>query len=311
MSHYLVIYTGGTIGMSMGKNGLEPDEQAVVEILNVFSKKIHIDLHVCDPLIDSSAITLSNWYELIELIRLNHQKYQGVLLIHGTDTIAYTASILSYFLQDINKPVVLTGAQYPLSHKQSDGFTNLKHAFYVLTQTPIKEPVVVFGGSVLRGVSATKVDTVSVHAFEAPYERVLGAFKHDKFALNKRLFNQPVDLGVSCAEKKLNTKLSIGTYILTPGTGSAIIAKNLIRDGTDSAILLSYGNGNIPDDPNLIEAVSLYTQQGRLLINKSQVLKGITDNKYAQSHALYQAGALPAGSMTLEATLAKLLFVLS
>lgn len=311
MAGYLVIYAGGTIGMKPSKKGLTIDKQAITDILGIYAKKINIELYICDPLLDSSAIKLENWHELIELIRENEQKYDGFLLIHGTDTLAYTASVLSFFLQNIKKPIVLTGAQYPLSSKQSDGFANLKHAFYVLTQTPINETVIVFGHTVFRGTSATKIDTVSVNAFEAPYEKMLGLFRDDEFALNKKLFKEPVDFGVSNTEKKLNTKLNIMTYILTPGVSSDLIAKSLIRDNLDSAILLSYGNGNIPDDPNLIDAVSLFTQQGKLLINKSQVLKGVADDKYAQSHALYQAGALPAGKMTLEMTLAKLLYVLS
>lgn len=311
MAAYLVIYSGGTIGMKSDKGRLTVDKKSVTDILNVYAKKINLELYVCDPLIDSSAITLQNWHELIELIRKNEHKYDGILLIHGTDTLAYTASILSFFLQNLNKPIVLTGAQYPLTAKKSDGFANLKHAFYVLTQTPIKETVVVFGDKVFRGSSVTKVDTVSTDAFDAPYEKMLGLFKDDEFALNKKLFKTPLNLGVSNTEKILNTNLNVMTYILTPGMSSDLIAKSLMRDSPDSAILLSYGNGNVPDNPKFLDAVSLFTQQGKLLINKSQVLKGIADDKYAQSRALYEAGALPAGAMTLEMTMAKLLYILS
>ena len=309
---YLVIYSGGTIGMKPGDKGLVPDQQAVTDLLKIYSKTINFDLHICEPLIDSSSVTLEHWSDLIEAIWESQEKYQGVLLIQGTDTMAYTASILSYFLQGFDKPLVITGAQYPLTHKKSDGITNIKHAFYVLTQTPIKEVVLVFGSQVFRGLSVTKIDTEAIDAFIAPYEeRVLGLFKDDQFALNKRLFGKELPLGVSAVRKKLNPKIRIATYIFTPGINTELIANSLTRDNTDSAIFLSYGKGNAPDCQKLIDAVTLYIQQGKLIINKSQLLKGIADTSYAQSHALYEAGAIPAGEMTLEHSMAKLLYILS
>ncbi|WP_434779379.1 asparaginase [Neisseria sp. Ec49-e6-T10] len=311
MARFLVIYTGGTIGMKMGEQGLAPDRDTVIHALDGFKSQMDFDLHLCDPLIDSSAITLQHWFDLIELIRECHQQYMGVLVIHGTDTLAYTASILTFFLQDIAKKIVLTGAQYPLGHPNSDGLINLQRAIDVLIKTDIQDVLIVFGDKLLKGTDATKVDTVSYGAFDAVFESPLGIFSEEGLLLTdqNRLIQKPDD--ILAQPKKLNVQLKIATYILTPGINSTLIAHSLLNEPTHAAILLSFGNGNIPQSPVLIQAITQYTQTGRVLMNKSQVFKGVMNDVYAQSSALYQAGAKMAGNVTLEALMAKLLFELS
>lgn len=304
---YLVIYCGGTIGMVMGEQGLRTDKKALLGALNSFSDSLKFDVHVCEPLIDSSAITLSNWRNMVALITEKTANYAGFLLIHGTDTMAYSSSLLAFALRGLNKPIVLTGSQFPLQAPSSDALSNLSDAFKALVYPSLKEVVVVFNRKVLRGVGSKKVDAIGLDAFATPYMQPLADFKlsenwfDETLRLPERTFT-PINIDVDA---------KVAVYILAPGVNVDLIAESLLQQKSDAAILLTYGNGNAPSDAPFIKAIESYVAAGKVLVNVSQVLRGKISTVYAQGAPLFDAGVLSGGTITLEAAVAKLTVLLS
>lgn len=304
---YLVIYCGGTIGMVEGANGLHPDKNRLLNTLDSFSGSLKFDVHVCDPLIDSSAITLFDWRELVSLITQKSDDYDGFLIIHGTDTMAYSASLLAFALRGLNKPIVLTGSQLPLLAPQSDALTNLTDAFTALIHHSLREVVLVFHRKVWRGVGVKKIDAIGFDAFGTPHMKPLADFslgtkwQESQLRLPEKEFMPVV----------IDTDTKVAVYTLAPGVSADLITHSLTEQKSDAAILLTYGNGNAPAHKDFIQAIASYVAYGKIMVNVSQVLCGKVSTTYAQGAPLFEAGVLSGGTITLEAAVAKLTVLLS
>ena len=171
-SSILIIYTGGTIGM---KNDAETGALVPFDFSGIYDefpslKRLNVDIDVLtmDPVIDSSNVTPANWAALAELIRDNYTRYDGFVVLHGTDTMAYTASALSFMLEGLAKPVILTGSQIPMCEIRSDGRDNLITSLLIAGAGKVHEVCLYFGGKLLRGNRATKFSADGLIAFLSP-----------------------------------------------------------------------------------------------------------------------------------------------
>lgn len=300
----LILYTGGTIGMDETPDGLAPVPGLLPRLMQRFeSDDLHFDIVEYAQLIDSSAITIDHWNQLIGDISANYAKYDGFVVIHGTDTMAYTASVLAFALRGLGKPVVLTGSQLPLVHPRSDGWGNLADALAAASQPDLAEVVLVFDRVMLRGCRARKVDAAHFNGFDSPNAPHLAHFGiHIDW---QRALWRPAQ-----GEFKpvtLDAQAEVWMLMLAPGRTAAMFGATLAANPPAGAVLLSYGNGNAPDDPELMDGIRTATQAGTLLLNLTQVLRGKVDvGAYAASQPLARAGGLSGGDMTPEAALAKL-----
>jgi L-asparaginase len=173
MSGILIINTGGTISMTASARGYAPDGRAFrsqlekMKLLNAESMP-EWDLVETEPLLDSSNMTVSDWNRIGGLVAENYDSYDGFVILHGTDTMAYTASALSFMLQGLDKPVILTGSQIPLAEIRSDGRANLIDSLLIAAEGRAREVCIFFGGKLLRGNRATKYSADELIAFVSP-----------------------------------------------------------------------------------------------------------------------------------------------
>ncbi|MBP6115633.1 MAG: asparaginase [Neisseriaceae bacterium] len=299
---FLVLYCGGTIGMVASEAGLVPNLDTVRQALAQYGQHLDLDFYAFSPLIDSSAITLADMAALLAKIQQHWHEYVGFLVIHGTDTMAYTASVLAFALAGADKPVVLTGSQKPLLAAVSDGPSNLQQALAALTLPGFQGVGVVFDGQLLHGAAVKKTDAIAFNAFSSPNWPALAQYQ----AAGWQTGVLPPASGSLNLAVTLQPTAKVATYVLTPGANSDYIGHSLQRDQPQAAVLLTYGNGNGPSTASFIAAMATYVDQGGVLVNVSQVNRGLVAPIYAQGSALSAAGAVAGGGLTLEATWAKL-----
>ncbi len=305
-----VLYTGGTIGMRQSAQGLVPDAALAATALRAFAERYDFHWQLCQPLIDSSAVTLADWADWVVRLRTDVPDYDGVLVLHGTDTLAYTANLLAFALRGLDKPVVLTGAQWPFGAPGSDAADNLATAVAAFDLPGLRQVVLAFDRCLWPAVGSRKISTETAagfgHAHAAPLARYDGnawsAFQAASLAMAGERAFAPVAIDPS---------VRVVSYYLTPGASPAMIAHSLRQFDSDAAIVHSFGHGNAPDDADLLAAVRGYSDQGKVLVNISQVAQGQVAPVYAQGSGLRTAGAFAGGRWTVETALAKLTVGLS
>lgn len=293
-----VLYTGGTIGMVEGADGLKPDAR-LSQTLMPSADGILFDWHVCRPLIDSSAVRVEDWQAWLELVRGKLADYDGMLILHGTDTLAYTANLFALALPDAGKPIVLTGAQLPFSAEGSDALLNVQSAAAAFLLPDWCGVRIAFGGRLLPAVGSSKVSTESMQGFDNPHFGAAAVWQNGAW--------QPCGGAAGWTKQAANhlprvLKPSADTvvYTLVPGMMQHHIAQDLQRTSARAAVLQSYGHGNTPDDENLISAVRQFAEGGGILLNISQAVQGRAAAVYEQGGALRRAGAVQGGKCNLE-----------
>jgi|TARA_B100000700_G_scaffold209360_1_gene230136 L-asparaginase len=307
-----VAYTGGTIGMKKSAQGYVPAaghlSQCVENLPEFFRDEMpRFDIHEYTPLMDSSDMTPSDWVRIARDIERNYHQYDGFVILHGTDTMAYTASALSFMLQDLSKPVIVTGSQIPLSALRSDGQINLLNALYIAANYPINEVSLFFNNTLFRGNRATKADANGFNAFSSPnYPSLLEAGIQIK--LNAGELGKPPTVPMSVAEM---TPQPIGVVMLYPGISAKLI-DNMMQQPVKALIIQSYGVGNAPQDKQLLDSFKRGIDQGIIIVNCTQCFKGrVNMDGYATGNALAQLGIVSGSDMTIEAALTKLHYLLS
>ncbi len=307
-----VAYTGGTIGMRPSSQGYVPAAGFLSETLAAMpefhrAEMPEFTLHEYDNLIDSSDMDPTHWQRIANDIADHYADYDGFIILHGTDTMAYTASALSFMLEDLTKPVIVTGSQIPLAELRSDGQVNLLNALYIAANYPIAEVSLFFNNRLLRGNRCRKVDADGFNAFDSP-----------NFApLLEAGINIRVNAGTLCKRPSDTVTVSpvsaqpIGLVSLYPGIAPEVI-KNTLQQPVNALILLSYGVGNAPQSPALISQLNYARERQIPVLNCTQCLRGrVNMGGYATGHGLREAGVISGSDMTPEAALAKLHYLLS
>lgn len=264
-------------------------------------------LHEYDNLIDSSDMDPSDWQRIADDISDNYDKYDGFIILHGTDTMAYTASALSFMLEDLSKPVIVTGSQIPLAELRSDGQVNLLNALYVAANYPIAEVGLFFNNRLLRGNRSRKVDADGFSAFDSPnFPPLLEAGINIRVKAGSLAKAPNNTLTVSSVKAQ-----PIGMVSLYPGIAPEVI-KNTLQQPVNALILLSYGVGNAPQNPELIAQLKYAKSRHIPVLNCTQCMRGrVNMGGYATGHGLQEVGVLSGSDMTPEAALAKLHYLLS
>lgn len=287
MKNIFVLYTGGSIGMTESPEGLQPDTAIVDTALAPFSGSLNFTWHVCQPLIDSSAVSPQHWAEWLDILQTELPKYDGVLVLHGTDTLAYTANVLALTLNTQGKPVILTGAQKPFGTPNSDAPLNLQTAVNALQRDDVKEVLLSFNGDLFPAIGTTKCSTMVDAGFANHH---FGTWQPENPA---PAFNH--------LPRRFDPDQRVGTFFLTPGIGVKAAAHTLQTFPLNAAILMTYGHGNAPADIELMGAIHQFTQNGkRHILNISQVPEGEAAAIYAQGSRLRASGAINGGKCNVE-----------
>jgi L-asparaginase len=267
------------------------------------------DIHEYDPLQDSSNMSPEDWLRIAQDIQKHYDRYDGFVVLHGTDTMAYTASALPFMLQGLFKPVIITGAQIPLCEIRNDARENLITAILIAAKFAIPEVCLCFGSQLLRGNRSTKVDADGFEAFASPNFPPLGRVGiHIKINW---------DLVLPAAEKSERVAVRpmhesrVGVIRLFPGI-SADIVRNVLQPPIKGIVLQTYGIGNGPQDADLIRELKMASERGIVVVNCTQCMKGTVNMAdYATGSTLAGAGVISGYDMTVEAALAKLAYLFS
>ena len=314
MKKICIINTGGTIGMNRGAKGYQPEKGFLARQLATLPELSrpelpNYELVEFDPVLDSSDMMPRDWQAIAEIIFRRYHEFDGFVVMHGTDTMAYTASALPFMIPGLNKTVVITGSQIPLSEVRNDARENLITALMIAADYDVPEVCVLFGKHLLRGCRTTKFSASSFDAFESPNYPPL-ATVGTRIDLDESAIRRPE----KSAELSLNKieAQEVATFRLFPGVSAAVL-RNLLQQPLKALVLESFGVGNGPTtNPDFTNAIREATKNGTIVINCSQCRHGsVQPTNYATGTALSEAGAISGGDLTIETTIAKLLFLFS
>ena len=298
-----VLYTGGTLGMRPGPHGLQPAPGFLANVL----QQRYGDVEVLEyaPLLDSSDMTPHEWNRIGADISARATEVDGFIVLHGTDTLAYTASALSFMLQGLNKPVVVTGAQHPWEAPGSDAPGNVDSAVLLARSGAYTGVGVVFAGQLMQGNRVRKIDCEADEGFASPNWPALARTFGNGWAIPQ---------GVLQAESvfvftPVNEDARILRLTITPGFSPDWFARALLQEPLDAVVLDTLGSGNIPSHEAFNAALKQIAAT-TLVVNCTQCWRGrVHMGQYAASQALVDAGVLDAGDMTPEAAVAKLYWI--
>jgi len=307
-----IAYTGGTIGMKQSSRGYVPVAGYLTETVKnnaEFTREEMplFDIHEYCPLIDSSDMSPHHWQLIADDIKSKYDQYDGFVVLHGTDTMAYTASALSFMFENLTKPVIVTGSQIPLSQLRSDGQVNLLNAMYLAANYPIAEVSLFFNNQLFRGNRATKAHADGFNAFASPNLSPLA-----QSGINIQLIEGKLSPYVEQALQVTSVQSQkIAILYLYPGI-SVEMVKNVITEDVKGLILLSFGVGNAPQQPEFLEILKNATDNETVIVNLTQCIQGqVNMGGYATGNALLNCGVLSGYDMTLEACLTKLHYLFS
>ncbi|MBB6273118.1 L-asparaginase [Pedobacter cryoconitis] len=315
MTKILIIYTGGTIGMvnnpltgSLIPFDFEQIQQNVPELARL---NYHLSVHSFDPILDSSNMDPVIWAELAGIIEKTYNDYDGFVVLHGSDTMAYTASALSFMLKNLAKPVVLTGSQLPIGEIRTDAKENLITALEIVATknngfAMVPEVCIYFDYQLFRGNRSIKYNSEKFEAFQSPNYHILA-----EAGVNLSFYNNYInELPKEPLQVQSNFNANIGVLKLYPGiTAQAVQA--ITRSAVDAIVLETFGSGNTTTAQWFIDSLQAAIDQGKLIVDISQCQGGSVElGKYETSKKLQQMGIISGFDMTFEATVTKLMYLM-
>ncbi|MDQ3051979.1 MAG: type I asparaginase [Bacteroidota bacterium] len=315
-SRILIIYTGGTIGMIQDHESgvLSPIDFSQIrrEVPEIKKFGYAIEVVSFDPVLDSSDMQPAHWIKMAELIRDHYIDFDGFVILHGSDTLAYTASALSFMLENLAKPVILTGSQLPVGEIRTDARENLITAIEIAAtrfegKAAVPEVCVYFDYFLFRGNRTTKMNSAKFEAFQSVnFPPLAEAGVHLKF--NRHLI-------IPANGKKLKTHSvlnnQVGVIRIFPGMTREWFESQLNAKNIKAIILETFGSGNAPSQGWFIEELQKACDRGMVIVNISQCPGGaVEQGRYATSSKLAKMGVIGGGDLTLEAALSKLNFLL-
>lgn len=313
-SRVLILYTGGTIGMTSSEQGYVPCKQ----FNQLLQQKIPQEAYQQLPqfvvlehsdLIDSANLQPAHWTVMAEHLIENWHSYQGFVVLHGTDTMDYTAAALSFMLQGIDKPVILTGSQVPLVQLRSDGLDNLITAIDMAGSCQVPEVCIYFNNRLLRGNRTVKLNSSAFDAFYSPNFPEL-AHAGIRLEVNTELLLKPAEQQFLAPKFDSEAVTIVQMY---PGISAEVVKSVLSNRALKGVIIESYGAGNIPDaNQALIQQLKTAAERGVVIVNVTQCVEGrVSQGDYATGQVLNRLGVVPGGDMTLAAAFAKLHFLIA
>ena len=318
-SSILIIYTGGTIGMKEDPmdGTLKPFDfsQIMEEVPELNKFDVKINSYTFSPLIDSSDVEPSLWISLAEIIRDNYEEYDGFVILHGTDTMAYSASTLSFMLEGLTKPVVFTGSQLPIGVPRTDGKENLISAVEIAAakdhegHARVPEVCIYFDSRLLRGNRSTKYSAEAFNAFASPNCPPL-AEAGIQIRYHTDLIRKPIYWDAQLrVQTHLDTRVSIRKVHpgMTPQVMRSVVSDPLTR----ACIIETYGSGNALSKDWFLNILREACDAGKILLNVTQCKSGTVNmDLYATGATLKHAGVLSGSDITTEAALGKLFSLL-
>ncbi len=317
MNKVLLIYTGGTIGMNRNPQtgALEPFdfEHLLQNVPELGAFDIDIDTYQFDPPIDSSDMTPGRWTELAHVIADRYDQFDGFVVLHGTDTMAYTASALSYMLGNLTKPVIFTGSQLPIGQLRTDGKENLITAVEMAVakdeqgRARVPEVGIYFNGRLLRGNRTTKQSADEFNAFESfNYPHLADAGVNIQYHTDRLLtpqWEQPMQ-----PHFRLDNNVII--FSLFPGIREDLVRHIIATPNLRSIVMRTFGSGNAPQRPWVMHALREATQRGKIVVNISQCLQGCVEmGRYDTGYQLQEAGVVSGCDSTVESAVTKLMYL--
>ena len=315
----LLIYTGGTIGMKEN-----PDDGVLMpfdfnnlldEVPELKKFGLKVDCMSFSPLIDSSNVEPSLWQSLAHIIQENYSAYDGFVILHGTDTMAYSASALSFMLDNLSKPVIFTGSQLPIDRPRTDGKENIISAVEIAAERDtygnpmVPEVCICFNSHLFRGNRSTKVNATGFDAFSSPnYPPLATAGISIKY--NNGFIHYPAERRKDLLiHDQLDTRVSI--LKIHPGMTEQAVSDILLGEGTRAVILETYGCGNAISRSWFLQLVKEAADKGKIMLNVTQCLSGNVDmDLYSTGHNLKEAGVISGHDITTESALAKLFYLM-
>lgn len=304
----LLIYTGGTIGMvkDKKKNTLIPlnFDKLLKAVPEINSEEIDLDNISTKKPIDSSNMDSDNWIEIASIIEKNYDSYDGFVVLHGTDTMAYTASAFSFMLEDLNKAVIFTGSQIPIGARRTDAKENLITAIEIAASGKINEVSIYFEDQLYKGNRTVKVNSEHFEAFASPNYPILaeaGVNIKYKSTLEKK-GDQKLKVHKNCSNDVAILKLFPGIKL---STIDAIIKS------VKGIVIESFGAGNASTNPKFTQLLSQAIKDKKIIVNISQCLQGeAVRGQYETNEPFEKAGVICGKDMTTEAAVTKLMFLL-
>jgi len=325
ISHVLILYTGGTIGMRITDRGYAPAKGFLQQQLRLMpqfhdpsqpdlttppsrlGRRVRYQIKEYDPLWDSVNMEFADWVRIAEDIADNYDAFDAFIVLHGTDTMAYATSALSFMLVNLSKPVIVTGSQLPLGEIRNDAVENMLGALALAGSYSIPEVCLFFRSKLYRGNRARKVDASAFDAFDSgnftPLAKVgvdvLVQWSLVRLASKNRLRVAPI------VEK------NVAALRLFPGIPTGLL-ENVLKDPIRGLVLETFGAGNAPDNrPKLLKVLKEANDRGVIIVNCTQCMRGRVKSHYASGRSLADVGVISGHDLTPEAALMKLAYLLS
>jgi len=337
-SKVLVLYTGGTIGMVRNSAGVlvpQPNamESRIRKIVTMHDedysrlrfgngdcdalplvlppvpgkKRVIYTISEYQPLLDSSNMTMDDWIQVAKDIRRNYEQFDGFVILHGTDTLAYTSSALSFMLENLGKPVIVTGSQIPAFETRSDGRENLVGALIIAGNFCIPEVVVFFNHKLLRGNRTIKMSANDLHAFDSPNLSPLATVGIDISVDYRSLWRAGTLESLTVHDTLCRDVVLLRLF---PSIKTETI-RHFLAPPIQGVVLQCYGAGNMPSNrQDIIEALAEATDRGVIIVTCTQCSSGAVSGIYETGKALIDIGVIPGSDITPEAALTKLSYVL-